>query len=426
MSFNGVFRRLVAAAAGAGALLSAVAAPPARAGVDGEILYAHSTDGGATWAGRANLSADADKSETSHVAAEAGAVHVVWKEGDDGEVVYRRSLDSGSTFAAEANITGTPGDSAEPDVSIDGPAVHVPWAEAIGGDVDGVYLRSSADGGATFGDRTEVSEDRGLKSKDPSLTSEGAVLAIVYEQEVSPDREDIVFHRSPDGGRKWGDALNLSGDAEKSTEPVVGADGDAVHVVWEARGEDLNPGDDRVGYSGSTDGGATFTPTVRLPSDVALEEPAVGAAGGVVHVVSCSPTDETGVAASDLWYYRSADGGITWAPPVDLSPGPGGCDNAKLALSGPDVYVAWAESTEGRHDILVRHSADGGTTFAAAGNVSGTAGDSEDPSIAVDPASGAVHITWTDSSAETPGPAPAPALAPGSATPAVRRRPAGA
>ena len=425
MRVHGAVRRLVVGAAAAGALLPAAAAPPAAAGVDGEIFYARSTDGGATWAGFANLSADADESEAPRVAAEGGAVHVVWKEGDDGEVVYRRSADSGATFTAEANLTQTPGDSAEPDLVVAGAAVHVPWAEAIDSEVDGVYLLSSTDGGATFGAHTDVSDDA-QKSKDPSLAAAGPVLGVVYEQEVTLDKEDIVFRRSDDSAGSWGDAVNVSADAEKSTEPVVSLDGETVHVVWEARADDVDAADDRVGYARSTDGGGTFAPPVRLPSDVALEEPAVGAAAGVVHVVSCSPVDETGVAASDLWYHRSADGGVTWAPPVDLSANAAECDNAKIAVSGADVYVAWADSSPGRPDIFMRRSTDAGATFGAAANVSGTAGDSGDPSMTVDPATGAVHVTWADSSVETPGPAPAAAPAPGAAMPlwplAVARR----
>ena len=402
-------------------------APPVTAGVDGEIFYARSIDRGATFGEVYNVSGDADMSALGHVAAGGGSVHLVWKQGDDGEVLYRRSPDGGVSFDEAVNLSGTQDDSSEPDVAVSGDDVHVVWAEAFLGDddqpdpdvdADEAYGRSSFDGGSEFGERHSVSDSRHLHSRDPDIAATGDVVVTVYEEEVADGDDEVFARRSADGGRSWEAPANLSDDAGKQVEPAVAVSGTDVHVVWEDAWEDVDG--DRIAYARSTDGGVTFTSAEHLPGETPSEKPSVAADGAAVDVVSCVPADDAGIYDSEVLYHRSEDGGVTWDDPVNLSETTGDCDDPKVVAHDGHVYVAWADSTTGRTDILLRRSRDGGAGFEPLQNVSSSRGNSEDVSLAVDRSTGALFVVWMDFSIDTP-PAPPPTEPLGGSEPAQWR-----
>ncbi len=408
-----------------GLLALLLPAPPASARAASRVFYARSTDGGASFGDSANLSSDAAMSELAQVAADAGTVHVVWREGDDGEVVYRRSPDGGVGFEAPVNLSRTEGDSAEPDLAVTGDRVHVVWAEAFLDDqgrpdpaVDGdeIYGRSSTDRGATFGARGNVSGTADRHTRDPDIAATGTFVAVAFEDALNDTDDDVFSRRSTDGGKSWMNPADLSRDPLQQVGAALAVSGTDVHAVWEDRRADLDESDDRVGYARSDDGGETFSAALLLPAEVPSRRPSVAASGQVVHVVSCIPADPAGLFDSEVLYHRSTDRGATWEPPVNLSGNPGDCGKPRVVAAGHNVYVAWSDTTTGRSDIFLRRSADDGATFQAVQNVSRTRGSSDDVSLAVDAANGFVYVVWTDFSIETP-PATKP---PGSAPRGVR------
>lgn len=394
-----------AAAIALTAALPAAVAPPAAAGIDGEVVYARSTDAGRNFGERSNLSVDTDKSELAHVAAGDGVAHVTWKRGEEGDIVYRRTAGRDGRFVGpQRNLSRSEGDSSEPDLALADDGVAVVWAEAVASGEDEVFRVSSPDAGRTFGTRTAVSATPERSSRDPDIAAGGALVAVAYE-EGSDDDEDVFVARSVDGGERFARPVNVSRDANRAVEATVALSGSLVHVAWEARGDDLDAADDRVAYARSTDGGATFSAPSMLRARVALRRPAIAADGDIVHLVACSPGDKSGLFASDAYYSRSTDRGATWSAPVNLSKNPGDCSNPAVATARGKVYVAWTDSTPGRSDILLRRSGNGGRAFDRSVNLSASPGDSEDASLAVDSSTGDVHAVWTDFSV-APGAAP--------------------
>ena len=383
----------VAAVAVAGGL-RAVEPPPAAAGIDGEVLHARSTDGGRSFRGPANLSGDTDRSDLPHAAAGGGVVHLVWKRGEEGDIVHRRSTDGGRRFSPRMNLTRNEADSSEPDVAAAGGAVVVVWAEEDASGEDEVFATAGSDGGSAFGARTPISASPGRSSRDPDIAADDGLVVVSYEE--GSDDEDIFVARSRDAGSRWARPVNVSRAGTRAVESAVAVQGATVHVVWEARGDELDPADDAIGYARSLDGGATFSAPALLPAATALHRPAVAADGDIVHVVSCSPADKSGLFASDAYYSASRDGGGTWNRPVNLSVNPGDCKTPAVAAARGQVYVAWGDSTPGRTDVLLRRSPDRGTTFGRVVNVSDSAGDSDDVAMAVDADSGDVHVVWVD------------------------------
>jgi hypothetical protein len=70
----------------------------------------------------------------------------------------------------------------------------------------------------------------------------------------------------------------------------------------------------------------------------------------------------------DIFFRRSTDEGITWAPPLDLpainlSNDSTNSQLPRIAVSGSIVFVAWLDPIDGQGGLLYRRSTDGGSNF---------------------------------------------------------------
>lgn len=116
------------------------------------------------------------------------------------------------------------------------------------------------------------------------------------------------------------------------------------------------------------------------------------------------------LAASDLLFSRSTDGGLTWSKPIKLSSVSGlpRDDNGALegfhAVTAPDgtLYTIWAD----RGGIMMAVSHDGGATFTKERRIlqtgppyfgiTGVSRSNGFPQIGLDPKSGRLHVAWSD------------------------------
>jgi hypothetical protein len=110
---------------------------------------------------------------------------------------------------------------------------------------------------------------------------------------------------------------------------------------------------------------------------------------------------ESGSKTPDIFYTSSTDGGKTWAKPADISNTPGVSEDPSIAVnpkSGAIVCV-WTDTSEGEKspDIFFTSSTDGGKTWAKAANISKTPGVSKEPAVACG-GDGSIHVVWSDTS----------------------------
>jgi hypothetical protein len=116
------------------------------------------------------------------------------------------------------------------------------------------------------------------------------------------------------------------------------------------------------------------------------------------------------LAASDLLFSRSTDGGLTWSKPIKLSSVSGlpRDDNGDLqgfhAVTAPDgtLYTIWADGD----GILMAVSHDGGATFTKERRIfrtgpsyfgiSGVSRSNGFPQIGLDSKTGRLHVAWSD------------------------------
>ncbi len=157
-------------------------------------------------------------------------------------------------------------------------------------------------------------------------------------------------------------------------------------------------------YSGSIDGGKTWTPPIVIPRiparSLGMLTPGARIAtetSGAIDIV----WSDVVFGQSDIFFTRSNDNGRTWSEPANISRTKGNSITPALATgSNSEIHVAWQETIEGSRnaDIYYSYSTDGGKTWGKdqsfqIENVSDSQSFSASPQIIID-SKGSVHLVW--------------------------------
>jgi hypothetical protein len=231
-----------------------------------------------------------------------------------------------------------------------------------------IRLARSDDGGKTWTKSSTAVESSG-KGFTPKLAwGRGRSLVVAWADERRVDRAwDIYARRSPDGGDTWEPDQLLSRFPQvtrddASVRPELIGDGqDRFWVVWLG----LRNGRSSFYLSRSADGGRTWTDPVALSgqSESVFGQRLVRS-GELLLLV----WQDTRTGKDRIYAVTSGDGGVTWSSPTRVDHVP--ADSRTSAVSaavvlGPDAeaFVAWQDGRNGRNDIFVGRSPDGGRTW---------------------------------------------------------------
>jgi hypothetical protein len=106
---------------------------------------------------------------------------------------------------------------------------------------------------------------------------------------------------------------------------------------------------------------------------------------------------ETKSGKSDVFFSKSTDGGNTFAAPINLSGSSmGQSAYASFAVKDKDVYVVWQTSLTGTASVYLTKSSDGGTTFSRPVMISDQSKLAAFPQIAVSDSH--VYSAWLEKS----------------------------
>ena len=325
-------------------------------------------------------------------------------------LLFRRSPDFGATWepptvvyeSKEVGVTVS-----RPDIEIDGKGgVYLAWWVKLRG-AKGIYFKRSQDGGRTWSEATHL-VNKGSPFP-PALTadSDGHLYVMWQEEERLPWH--ILLTVSRDSGATWlkepirfTDYLSRTGRVHGPRLALGG--GGHVYVVWQefAGMPRYLP---RIALTRSSDFGATWlSHPVSLwglsePKGVSAIRPSIVADREGRVLVAWHQAESQG---SNIFYTRSADGGVTWSqpavrlndplPPPSLSTYPLFLDAGRGKL-----YAIWTgQSEQGRQRIAFRRSPDFGATWEPQIHLDRTASDtafSATPLIAAD-AKGGLFVAW--------------------------------
>jgi len=262
------------------------------------------------------------------------------------------STDGGKTWDQPATPVDSSGKafSPQPGWTADGGLVVIWEDEGRGDRAFDVYARRSPDGGKTWEPQQLLSRFPNQRPADiyarPILVTDGGNRLWTVWVGLRDGRSSFYLNRSVDGGRTWTTPLALSGDGQSVFGHQLARSGDRLLLVW----NDTRSGHDRIYSASSDDGGAAWTPPIRVD-----------------HIPETSSTDASSASV----------------------------------LLGPDgqALVAWQDGRNGRPDIFLAKSTDGGRTWGAEDQRM----DTDEPGTAVSrfpklarAKDGRVAITWED------------------------------
>jgi hypothetical protein len=245
----------------------------------GEIFFARSRDGGATFGkpvnlsnsvagdGKGRITRDVWHNGSLDIALAAdGTLHAAWTE-YDGPLWVTRSTDRGESFSKPLRIAGggagkparAPALAAAPDGR-----VYLAWTVGEDDAAD-IRLSRSDDAGRTFGRPAVVAQTRGYSDAPKLAVDRRGTLHVVYAESAGGafDRYHVRHARSRDGGRTFEGTRPVSAPLPRGIEsagyPMLAVDDrDGVYVTWELYPNAARP-PRGLGLAISRDGGNTFT-----------------------------------------------------------------------------------------------------------------------------------------------------------------------
>lgn len=305
-------------------------------------------------------------------------------------VFLARSEDAGRTFQTTMVFQSPDGDKdmgflKGPMVAVDpnnSANVYVGWRHGVFRDAS-VKLRStvvaSTDGGRTFGDLVDLTDERGGDYPGLAVDGEGTLHAVYWARTFPPvpfgdpaaPVRPIVYRASTDQGATFSDPVEIDpGNQSTERPPLLAADPDsgALYMVWAAQpdAENLAEGydaDTEIFLRVSRDGGATWTDRIVVNDDDAGAEqllPGIAIApDGRVDIAwyddRLSPGGSEG-GLQDVFATWSTDGGRSFAPnlritdrSIDRTIGVfannvSSNHNVGIASTRQAAYLAWQDS----------------------------------------------------------------------------------
>lgn len=354
-------------------------------GTDGDILYARSADG-IEWSAPAPLNttagSDTDLDQAPDVVSAGGTVIAAWHTygfaGIDPEVWFRRSTDGGITWSPQAfldvDATADSFDDIFPRLVGDGAGNWVAvWYTDADGDYDIVAARSTDDG---FSWSTPVLVNDfgtadGTTDIGPVIATDGEGVWIAawhsrYDGGTGSD-QDIWFARSLDGGMTWSTATPLNDyaltdamDEGYAPAALTSASGGVWIAAWQsfeniggAIGTDAD-----ILYTRSTNDGLTWSSAAALNPDAPTDAENDGHVGSIAvisngddHLAALWAREEVGTGAFDVLGARSINDGITWDPPVSLTRADGFGAAIDIRPAGTYGAGSWIFAWESQEDI---------------------------------------------------------------------------
>jgi Neuraminidase (sialidase) len=355
-----------------------------------EIYFGRSTDNGVTWSSETmDVMISADDGQSVITTGDRplgmetdsqGNIFIVWVEdlheapNDYREVMLLKSTDQGVTWIhsdSDFNISydGAPlVDASDPDIAVDSDDnLYVVWYQDIAAtDTAEIHISISTDAGTTWSgttaDRT-ISFRSGVDALYPDIeVAPNNDIYVVWREYATPGditSARIQYGKSTDGGATFNSEtadLPISTQIRSSQYPyIVIDDSSNVHVTYDATLASASPFYHEIFYTGSTDGGVTWSGLIAPqyvdfgPDDGSgTNRFGMGiTSGGCLVVV----WDEQVISmtTNEIWASYSTDGGLTWSgnDEPELISFPDGREGYRpdiIAGAGDTLHAVWEES----------------------------------------------------------------------------------
>jgi hypothetical protein len=279
------------------------------------------------------------------------------------QVRLARSSDGGKTWTAPATQLDASGKAFDPHIGWGrGKDLVVVWSdERRGRRLFDIYARRSVDGGVTWEPEQLLSRFPKMLANDlharPELLSDGQGRFWAIWVGLRAERSAFYLNRSEDGGKTWTEPVPLTGNSESVFAQQFLRAGDRLLLTWQDRQGSF----DRIFAVASSDAGMNWSSPVRvdhLSSDAkfhAASSTAVLSPSGEALVAWQDPRN----GRQDIFIARSTDGGRSWGSEdqrMDLDePGTAISGFPKLVRNADGrIALGWDDDRSGLEVIYVR------------------------------------------------------------------------
>ncbi len=342
-----------------------------------------------------NLTNNPRDSVYGQVAAWNSSVYVVWQDsmpagGRNYDIFVSKSENRGDDFAPPINLSNNNGFSEHPQIAAQGNNVYVVWADGTSGNKEVMFARSS-DGGTTFGDPQNLSSDPSESFNQEIAALGNHVYVVWLDKKI--DSNSLLLKASADGGVTFGEAVEISRNANDLTLPKVAASAGKVYLTWNV----MDDAGDSLFFVQSSEDGKAFGKITKLNRESDVGEAHIVAEGNSVDVLSGGPYS---VKDNGLFLTRILDAGGSFSDPVEINAGgrfvnPMNVEGAAYVDAGQQVlYVAGQVFVSGNEEILLLQMYQDDSGSIALANLSKNPGISECPSIAI--AGNSLYVVWED------------------------------
>ena len=350
-------------------------------GID-DIFFTKSNDGGKIFDTPINLSQNNGSSAFPRIVVSESNVYIVWYDYSPGQsdIFFAKSTDGGESFEV-TNISDTPMPSYNPWVGAfsnyvfvvfnDGgrsAVLELPDGQTRIVDVDTgdeeLVILLSKDYGETF-------EFKNLSNSPQKLSWNARIKAIepyvfVTWNEKITNQSDIFFSKSSDYGNSFSKPINLSNSTRKTVDSAIGVFENNIYITW----NEIAKRSSNIFFAKSTDKGDTFSKPLNLSNSsgtpILNRDGSLAVSDGKIFLVWYGESEKDNY----IFFTKSADGGLTFSTPINLSQSNATSKFAQVVANGKNVYVVWHDYSKGNGDIFLRESNDYGTTFGGINNLS--------------------------------------------------------
>jgi len=189
------------------------------------------------------------------------------------------------------------------------------------------------------------------------LAWRGRTVYIAHREVTKDNIRNHVLRTSTDGGLTFGPPVTISDDGWQTgcphSGPTIAVDGRGyIHATWFTQGR--TESEAGVYYAVSRDDGRSFAPRVLVHGNTAPE---------VLHTTLAVRNDGTVYLAwdnldesrrSQIFVRTLAPDGVTWSPVQQISQARENARRPSIALSSDALHVAWTESEGEKSSVALR------------------------------------------------------------------------
>ena len=372
-----------------------------------------------------------------HFSVSNNSIYAVWisnLNSKNSEVMFKKIDENSNSLSSTVNISNTSGTSNLVKLSSSEDNAYITWEDKQT-DKWKLLFSKSDNKGRGFGTVTNLSNDTGnVHLHDQASVKNNVYVLWAANENISSSNKEIFFRASHDGGNSFSDAVNLSNDNDDSLDPhmVINQNGSIIYIVWTKCDTEHDDPECSIDFTRSFDYGNTFSTskivnTVKfLPQGTknnSSNNTAFSSNSNMIpaHLSNDSTTNERissinpivftamagkqvyvlweqstfGKGDSEILLTSSMDYGNSFNSTINISNSFGTSRSAHGQIMGEELYVTWADTLNqtGTFDVLLR-KIDARNQLGKVVNLSNNSDNSVSPFIWM--SNNRIYVTWSD------------------------------